>query len=300
MDRRERDQLIWEHKWIAEYLVNRLRARGLGRDIWQEAMLGLLMAAERYDKKRGKFVKYAFPYVHGHVMNAINKTMTGHICKIPYERLWYYVQVNNCRTIFEREGPEQLADFDHRLRTTMPRNVFIGWLTYKAMKEELDEHQHEGRHEGRACDVLEAILNEELREATRTALDELEGKHKAQAQVLRMRYGIGYAEMSLQAISEKLGCTRQNVHIHQGKAEKAMRPLLIKHLSKVYGDWWCGTDPQKGGADDRRTASRAHHRRTQGVNKGTGKQRRHIHTARKDGADEGTTRNLRSKRERAV
>ena len=42
-------------------------------DLQQEAWIGLILAAERYDAKRSKFTTFAYTYIRGHVMRYITK-----------------------------------------------------------------------------------------------------------------------------------------------------------------------------------------------------------------------------------
>jgi RNA polymerase sigma-B factor len=66
-DRRLRDELILEHRWIAERCASRFSGRGEPyEDLVQVAMLALVKAIDRYDASLGgTFPRYAIPSVTG-------------------------------------------------------------------------------------------------------------------------------------------------------------------------------------------------------------------------------------------
>jgi RNA polymerase sigma-B factor len=65
--RADRDELVLQHRWIAEYGARRFGGRGEPfDDLFQVAQLGVVKAAERFDPDRGQsFPAYAIPTVLG-------------------------------------------------------------------------------------------------------------------------------------------------------------------------------------------------------------------------------------------
>jgi RNA polymerase sigma-B factor len=66
-DRRDRDDLVCRHRWVARYCANRFARRGEPYDdLVQVAQLGVLKAVERYDPDFGiEFAGFAIPTVMG-------------------------------------------------------------------------------------------------------------------------------------------------------------------------------------------------------------------------------------------
>jgi RNA polymerase sigma-B factor len=78
-DRRVRDELVLDHRWIAIQVARRFRDRGEPLDdLIQVASLGLVKAVERFDPARGApFVGFAMPTVLGEVRRYFRDSTWG-------------------------------------------------------------------------------------------------------------------------------------------------------------------------------------------------------------------------------
>lgn len=75
-DRRLRNQLVDEHRWLARLAARRFANRGeLADDLQQVAMLGLLKAVERFDPEYGSsFATFALPTITGELRRHFRDT----------------------------------------------------------------------------------------------------------------------------------------------------------------------------------------------------------------------------------
>lgn len=133
-DRRLREQLILDHRWIAERCASRFRGRGEPfDDLVQAATLALVKAVDRFDPERGgTFPRYAMPSVTGE----LRRHFRDHTWRMSVSRRAKDLGsgLNTAADHLTQQlgrspRPQELADFlaipvDHVLETLAARNAY--------------------------------------------------------------------------------------------------------------------------------------------------------------------------------
>lgn len=68
------DELIESHLWVAKRAVFSIRGV-FDDDLYQEAVIGLIRAARRYEPEKGPFMNFAIKRVNGAIKDAIGREM---------------------------------------------------------------------------------------------------------------------------------------------------------------------------------------------------------------------------------
>ncbi len=203
-------------------------------DLIGEGNVGLIKAAQKYDETRGfKFISYAVWWIRQSILQAIADQ--SRLIRMPLNKVAILVKINKATSKFEQQ--EQRSPAPEELAIILDVPLFMINETLIASKRSFstDAPFVEGE-ENSLLDVLENsspssdnILTEEslsfeIDRLLKHALTEKE------EQVVKMFFGIGYQEMTLDEMAPIFGLTRERVR--QIK-EKAIRKMRHKTRSKV-------------------------------------------------------------------
>ena len=203
-------------------------------DLIGEGNVGLIKAAQKYDETRGfKFISYAVWWIRQSILQAIADQ--SRLIRMPLNKVAILVKINKATSKFEQQ--EQRSPAPEELSIILDVPLFMINETLIASKRSFstDAPFVEGE-ENSLLDVLENsspssdnILTEEslsfeIDRLLKHALTEKE------EQVVKMFFGIGYQEMTLDEMAPIFGLTRERVR--QIK-EKAIRKMRHKTRSKV-------------------------------------------------------------------
>ncbi len=207
-------------------------------DLINEGNLGLIKAAEKFDETRGfKFISYAVWWIRQSIMQAINEQ--SRIVRLPLNQVSSLSKYKKAVSKFEQE-------FERR-----PSTEEIADILEQTEDKILDTMRVSGRHmsmdapfvdgeENSLLDVLHnddspvadgGLLTESLRREIDRALATLTERESA---ILRMAFGIGMVEMSLEEIGGKFGLTRERVRQIKEKAIRRLRHTSKSSLLKGY------------------------------------------------------------------
>lgn len=205
-------------------------------DAEQTAMIGLMEAARRFDPERG----YQFSTYAGYWLRQICQRYGlewGLLLHVPTHYFWtcYKLEFIETELIAAHGQHEATCFFSAKLEEAgiTPQQ----WQYYKSARHfcrfsDLDPRQlTKIGGAGRKLSYFQE--KEEIRLTVERILNSL---HPKQAKILKMRYGIGHRECTLQEIGEHLGITRERVRQIQKKAEeKAFRLLRLNDHSGDFG-----------------------------------------------------------------
>ncbi|MCM1032262.1 MAG: RNA polymerase sigma factor RpoD/SigA [Odoribacter sp.] len=206
-------------------------------DLIDEGNLGLIKAAEKFDETRGfKFISYAVWWIRQSILQALAEQ--SRIVRLPLNQVGSLNKISKALSKFEQENErrpsaEELADY-----LNVPHEKIAESLSVSGRHISVDAPFVEGE-DNSLLDVLtnddspmaDSTLNQEsLSNEIERSLRQLSERER---DILKMFFGLGCREMTLEEIAVKFDLTRERVR--QIK-EKAIRRLKGQksHLLKAY------------------------------------------------------------------
>lgn len=187
--------------------------KAVRRDILQQAMLGLVKAAHKFDPERGvKFISYATWWIHQAIKQGLREL---DVVRIPE-----YMRSQLTRLARETESkidsPADLARLKNTAKTDRQR------AGIRALFEHFDIEQCQSNLTdnsfSRGIELYDA--SEEVEHILSCLPDRM-------AMILRMRFGIGREKpMKLREVGEELGISRERVRQLQRRSLKVLRDVL--------------------------------------------------------------------------
>ena len=208
-------------------------------DLIQEGNLGLIKAAQKFDETRGfKFISYAVWWIRQSILQALAEQ--SRIVRLPLNQVGSLNKINKALAKFEQENqrrpsPEELAkDLD------IPVEKIVETLKVFGRQTSIDAPFAEGE-ENSLIDVLSddsapttdsTLTKESLSTEVDRALNLLQERER---EILKMAFGIGCQEMTLEEISAKFELTRERVRQIKEKAIMKLKGQKSKILKSYLG-----------------------------------------------------------------
>mgnify|MGYP000016940552 FL=1 len=206
-------------------------------DLINEGNLGLIKAAEKFDETRGfKFISYAVWWIRQSILQALAEQ--SRIVRLPLNQVGSLNKINKAFSKFEQENerkpsPEELAD-----ALELPADKVADTLRVSGRHISVDAPFVEGE-DNSLLDVLinndspnadKALMMESLAKEIERALATLTER---ESDIIRMFFGIGCQEMTLEEIGERFGLTRERVRQIKEKAIRRLRHTSRSKLLKT-------------------------------------------------------------------
>ena len=207
-------------------------------DLINEGNLGLIKAAEKFDETRGfKFISYAVWWIRQSILQALAEQ--SRIVRLPLNQVGSLNKISKVFAKFEQENerrpsPEELAD-----ELEMPIDKISDTLKVSGRHISVDAPFVEGE-DNSLLDVLvnndspmadRSLVNESLSKEIDRALDTLSEREK---EIIRMFFGIGEQEKTLEEIGDKFNLTRERVRQIKEKAIRRLRTGSRNKLLKTF------------------------------------------------------------------
>lgn len=203
-------------------------------DLINEGNLGLIKAAEKFDETRGfKFISYAVWWIRQSILQALAEQ--SRIVRLPLNQVGSLNKINKAYSKFEQEherkpSPEELAD-----QLELPADKVADTLRVAGRHISVDAPFVEGEDNS----LLDVLVNSDSPNADKTLINESLAREieralatltERESDIIKLFFGIGCQEMTLEEIGERFGLTRERVR--QIK-EKAIRRLRHTSRSKL-------------------------------------------------------------------
>ena len=203
-------------------------------DLINEGNLGLIKAAEKFDETRGfKFISYAV----WSILQALAEQ--SRIVRLPLNQVGSLNKISKALSKFEQENerrpsPEELAE-----ELDIPVDKISDTLKVSGRHISVDAPFVEGE-DNSLLDVLvnddspiadRSLINESLSKEIDRALKQLTPR---ESEIIKMFFGIGCQEMTLEEIGDKFGLTRERVRQIKEKAIRRLRTASRSKLLKTY------------------------------------------------------------------
>jgi RNA polymerase primary sigma factor len=207
-------------------------------DLINEGNLGLIKAAEKFDETRGfKFISYAVWWIRQSILQALAEQ--SRIVRLPLNQVGSLNKINKAYSKFEQENerkpsPEELAEI-----LEIPADKVSDTLRVSGRHISVDAPFVEGE-DNSLLDVLvnsdspnadKALINESLSKEIERALATLTER---ESDIIKLFFGIGCQEMTLEEIGERFGLTRERVRQIKEKAIRRLRHTSRSKLLKSY------------------------------------------------------------------
>lgn len=209
-------------------------------DLINEGNLGLIRAAQKFDETRGfKFISYAVWWIRQSILQALAEQ--SRIVRLPLNQVGSLNKISKELSKFEQENerrpsPEELAD-----RLGIPVDKISDTLKVSGRHISVDAPFVDGE-DNSLLDVLpnddspmaDSSLNQEsLSKEVDRALKQLFDRER---EILKMFFGIGCQEMTLEEIGAKFDLTRERVRQIKEKAIRRLKGQKSKLLQSYLGE----------------------------------------------------------------
>lgn len=207
-------------------------------DLINEGNLGLIKAAEKFDETRGfKFISYAVWWIRQSILQALAEQ--SRIVRLPLNQVGSLNKINKAFSKFEQENerkpsPEELAE-----SLELPAEKVADTLRVSGRHISVDAPFVEGEDNS----LLDVLINSDSPNADRALMMESLAREieralatltERESDIIRMFFGIGCQEMTLEEIGERFGLTRERVRQIKEKAIRRLRHTSRSKLLKTY------------------------------------------------------------------
>lgn len=197
-------------------------------DLINEGNLGMIKAAEKFDETRGnKFISFAVWWIRQSILQALSEQ--SRIVRLPLNRVDSLSKINKTLQRFEQEH-ERLPSMEE-----------ISDELDMSLEKINDTMRVAGRHisvdapfvEGEDNSLLDVMKNNDSPDADQKLMDESLMKdiertldavlQERERRIVKMFFGIGCPEMTLDEIANEFGLTRERVRQIKDKAVSQLR-----------------------------------------------------------------------------
>ena len=227
-DRKALDRMICSNLRFVVSVAKQYQNQGLSLDdLINEGNLGLMKAAEKFDETRGfKFISYAVWWIRQSILQALAEQ--SRIVRLPLNQIGTSSRVKKAQLQFEQENNRPASDEEIAEMTGITVEKVSDTMKQKNHHISVDAPFTDGE-EGCLLDVMEnddspradsTMEKESLSKEIDHVLDILTPREK---NIIRMCYGLGNREMTLDEISYEFGLTRERVRQIKEKAIRRLR-----------------------------------------------------------------------------
>ncbi len=238
-DRRALEKLTRANLRFVVSVAKQYQNQGLSLpDLINEGNLGLIKAAKKFDETRGfKFISYAVWWIRQSILQALAEQ--SRIVRLPLNQVGSLNKIGKISSKFEQENErrpsaEELAD-----ELDIPIDKISDTLKVSGRHVSVDAPFVDGE-ENSLLDVLVnedspmadfSLVNESLRREVGRALAVLSDREQG---IVRMFFGIGEPEKTLDEIGETFCLTRERVRQIKEKAIRKLRQSEKSRNLKTY------------------------------------------------------------------
>ena len=208
-------------------------------DLINEGNLGMIRAAQKFDETRGfKFISYAVWWIRQSILQALAEQ--SRIVRLPLNQVGSLNKITKEMSRFEQENERRPSTEELAERLDMPVDKVSDTIQVSGRHISVDAPFVEGE-DNSLLDVLnnedspmaDANLNQEsLSKEVDRALCQLYDRER---DIIKMFFGIGCQEMTLEEIGVKFDLTRERVRQIKEKAIRRLKGQKSKLLKSYLG-----------------------------------------------------------------
>lgn len=207
-------------------------------DLINEGNLGLMKAARRFDPTRGfKFISFAVWWIRQSILQAISDQ--GRMVRLPLNQVGIINRINRKKASFLQENEREPSDAELAELMDITPDKIGEALSHSSPHLSFDKPFGEDE-DGTLLDVLpdtdstpadDPLSKESLRTDLETVLLVL---NKRERDIVRMAYGLGCQEMTLEEIGSRFDLTRERVRQVKEKAIRKMSSPKVRQRLVQY------------------------------------------------------------------
>ncbi len=207
-------------------------------DLINEGNLGLIKAAEKFDETRGfKFISYAVWWIRQSILQALAEQ--SRIVRLPLNQVGSLNKINKAYSRFEQENERKPSAEELSIVLDLPAEKISDTLRVSGRHISVDAPFVEGE----ANSLLDVLINDDSPNADHSLINESLSKEidralatltEREQDIIKLFFGIGCSEMTLEEIGEKFGLTRERVRQIKEKAIRRLRHTSRSKLLKTY------------------------------------------------------------------
>jgi RNA polymerase primary sigma factor len=237
-----RSVLVTSHLRLATLVAKSFRNRGVSvPDLVQEASIGLMLAAERFDYKKGfRFATYAAWWIRAAVRACIANQ--GRTIRVPVRRLQEVARLKRSERVLaaslgRNPDSQELAAYLGVTPSAVDqlKEIVPDAVSADATPRENSASGYEQFIDPTATSPLTELASGTIQRETQALLSELTAR---EAEVIRLRFGIGNrSDLTLEEIGRHFGVTRERVRQIEARAlAKMRRPGSARELESLLGN----------------------------------------------------------------
>ena len=239
-DQKALDKLTRANLRFVVSVAKQYQNQGLGLpDLINEGNLGLIKAAQKFDETRGfKFISYAVWWIRQSILQALAEQ--SRIVRLPLNQVGTLNKITKALSKFEQENERPPSAEELAESIDVPVEKIAETLKVRGRHISVDAPFVEGE-DNSLLDVLpnedstpadDTLNKESLSREVERALKQL---HEREREILKMFFGIGYQEMTLEEIGAKFDLTRERVRQIKEKAIRRLKGHKSELLKPFLG-----------------------------------------------------------------
>ena len=207
-------------------------------DLINEGNLGLIKAAEKFDETRGfKFICYAVWWIRQSILQALAEQ--SRIVRLPLNQVGSLNKIGKVLSRFEQENERRPSAEELAEELDIPVDKITDTLKVSGRHVSVDAPFVEGEDNS----LLDVLVNEDTPNTDGTLMYESLSREidralatltERESDIIKMFFGIGCQEVTLEEIGDKFGLTRERVRQIKEKAIRRLRQGTRSKLLKTY------------------------------------------------------------------
>ncbi|MCM1290996.1 MAG: RNA polymerase sigma factor RpoD/SigA [Prevotella sp.] len=239
-DKKALDKLTRANLRFVVSVAKQYQNQGLSLpDLINEGNLGLIRAAQKFDETRGfKFISYAVWWIRQSILQALAEQ--SRIVRLPLNQVGSLNKISKEISKFEQENERKPSTEELSENLGIPTDKIADTLKVSGRHISVDAPFVEGE-DNSLLDVIanedspmaDSNLNQEsLQKEVDRALQQLVDRER---EILKMFFGIGCQEMTLEEIGAKFDLTRERVRQIKEKAIRRLKGQKSRLLKSYLG-----------------------------------------------------------------
>ena len=234
------DKLVSANLRFVVSVAKQYQNQGLSLpDLIDEGNLGLIKAAQKFDETRGfKFISYAVWWIRQSILQALAEQ--SRIVRLPLNQVGSLNKIGKALQRFEQENERRPSPAELAEQLDVPVEKIADTMKVSGRHVSVDAPFVDGE-DNSLLDVLpnedspmadSSLTQESLSKEVNRALEQLNPRER---DILKMFFGIGCQEMTLEEIGAKFDLTRERVRQIKEKAIRRLNGQKSKLLKSYLG-----------------------------------------------------------------